>query len=64
VRALERSLTPRAGQNAGFYHVVQLDNDPAIHGSWELVPYYSEVLAVHAAVLLLCRTQRRFETRT
>ena len=39
------------GQNAGLYRVLDLDTDPATGGSWEDLPFRSEVLAVHAAVL-------------
>jgi hypothetical protein len=39
------------GQNAGLYRVLDLDTDPATAGSWEQLPFHSEVLAVHAAVL-------------
>jgi hypothetical protein len=39
------------GKNAGLYRVLELGNDPAAQGKWELLPYNSEVLAVHAAVL-------------
>lgn len=39
------------GQNAGFYRVFDIVDDPAERGSWELLPYHSEVLAVHAALL-------------
>lgn len=40
------------GQNAGLYRVLDLDTEPATHGSWEdHLPFNSEVLAVHAAVL-------------
>jgi hypothetical protein len=39
------------GQNAGLYRVLKLDDDPGTRGRWELLPYFSEVLAVHAAVL-------------
>ncbi len=39
------------GQNAGLYRVLDLDTDPATAGSWEDLPFDSEVLAVHAAVL-------------
>jgi hypothetical protein len=37
--------------NAGFYEMVDLVEDPASHGQWELLPYHSGVLAVHAALL-------------
>ena len=37
--------------NAGLYEVVDLVVDPAIHGRWEILPFHSEVLAVHAALL-------------
>ncbi len=39
------------GQNGGFYRVLDLDTDPATAGSWEELPFHSEVLAVHAALL-------------
>ncbi|HEX7521554.1 MAG TPA: hypothetical protein VF441_05775, partial [Acidimicrobiia bacterium] len=39
------------GGNAGFYTLVSLTEDPKVHGSWELLPFNSEVLAIHAAVL-------------
>jgi hypothetical protein len=39
------------GQNAGLYRVLDLDSDPAAKGSWEELPFNSEVLAVHTAVL-------------
>ncbi len=38
-------------QNAGLYEVVDLDHDPATQGKWELLPFHSGVLAVHAALL-------------
>ena len=39
------------GPNAGLYQVLSLDADPAARGTWELLKYDSEVLAVHAALL-------------
>lgn len=39
------------GRNAGLYRVVVLDSVPATQGQFELLPYDSQVLAVHAAVL-------------
>ena len=39
------------GQNAGLYTRLPLDEDPATQGSWELLPYSSQVLAIHAATL-------------
>src|SRR4030081_2074707 len=39
------------GRNAGLYRVLDLDTDPATHGSWTDLSFSSEVLAVHAAVL-------------
>ncbi|MGA7955076.1 MAG: galactose oxidase-like domain-containing protein [Gloeobacterales cyanobacterium] len=39
------------GQNAGLYEVFNLDHDPAEQGKWELLPFHSGVLAVHAALL-------------
>ena len=38
-------------QNAGLFEVLDLDPDPARDGSWELLPFHSGVLAVHAALL-------------
>jgi Domain of unknown function (DUF1929) len=42
---------PDQAENAGVYQVLPLDNDPKIHGSWELLAYESAVLPVHAALL-------------
>jgi hypothetical protein len=39
------------GQNSGLYRVVVLDSVPTTQGQFELLPYDSQVLAVHAAVL-------------
>lgn len=39
------------GQNAGLVQSFDLEDDPKVRGSWELLPYLSEVLPVHAAVL-------------
>jgi hypothetical protein len=39
------------GANAGLYLSLPLDEDPATQGTWELLPYHSGVLAIHAAVL-------------
>jgi hypothetical protein len=39
------------GQNAGYYRVVPLDTDPKRDGQWQLLPFHSGVLAVHAAML-------------
>lgn len=39
------------GQNAGLYQIMALDNDPRTQGTWDLLPYDSEVLPVHAALL-------------
>jgi len=38
-------------QNAGIYELVDLDPDPARDGQWELLPFHSGVLAVHAGLL-------------
>jgi Domain of unknown function (DUF1929)/FG-GAP-like repeat len=38
-------------QNAGLYEVVELEHDPIAEGQWELLPFNSGVLAVHAALL-------------
>jgi hypothetical protein len=40
-----------AGQNGGYYAIVDIDQDPAIYGKWEVLDFHSGVLAVHAAVL-------------
>jgi hypothetical protein len=37
--------------SAGVYTTVRLTESPAIHGRWELLPFNSEVLAIHAALL-------------
>jgi len=39
------------GQNAGLYRFLPLDPDPPTQGQWEVLPYHSGVLAIHAAVL-------------
>ena len=39
------------GQNAGYYRVLPLDTVPSRDGQWQLLPYHSGVLAVHAALL-------------
>jgi hypothetical protein len=39
------------GQNEGRYRVLPLDNNPQRDGQWEVLPYDSGVLAVHAALL-------------
>ncbi len=38
-------------QNAGLYEVFDLDPDPAREGRWDVLPFKSGVLAVHAALL-------------
>ncbi|PSB26698.1 galactose oxidase-like domain-containing protein [Stenomitos frigidus] len=38
-------------KNEGFYEVLDLEHDPTIQGKWELLPFNSGVLAVHAALL-------------
>ena len=38
-------------QNAGLYEVFDLDSDPGVQGQWEVLPFHSGVLAVHAALL-------------
>jgi hypothetical protein len=40
-----------AGKNGGFYTTLDLDQDPKIYGKWEVLPFHSGVLAVHAALL-------------
>lgn len=37
--------------NAGFYTSIALTETPAVHGQWEVLPYLSGVLAIHAAML-------------
>jgi hypothetical protein len=39
------------GQNEGRYRVLPLDKNPQRDGTWQLLPYNSDVLAVHAALL-------------
>ncbi len=38
-------------QNAGYYRALPLDSDPTRDGQWQLLPFHSGVLAVHAALL-------------
>ncbi|MCU1261004.1 MAG: hypothetical protein JWO80_3889, partial [Bryobacterales bacterium] len=40
-------------QNTGYYRIVPLDTDPKRDGQWQLLPFHSEILAVHAALLPL-----------
>ena len=37
--------------NAGLYQLLDLDPDPAREGTWDVLSFYSGVLAVHAALL-------------
>lgn len=37
--------------SVGFYTTVWLKESPYIHGKWDLLPFNSEVLAIHAAML-------------
>jgi hypothetical protein len=39
------------GRNVGLVQTLSLEDDPELRGSWELLPYFSEVLPVHAALL-------------
>jgi hypothetical protein len=39
------------GKNAGLYTMMDLDQDLAVYGQWEVLPFHSGVLAVHAALL-------------
>ncbi len=39
------------GPNAGYYQILDLDQDPAVYGSWEVKSFLSRVLPVHAALL-------------
>ena len=40
---------PPAG-SVGVYTTVQLTESPGVHGQWEVLPFNSEVLAIHAAM--------------
>jgi hypothetical protein len=37
--------------SVGFYTTLRLTESPAIHGQWEVLPFNSQVLAIHAAML-------------
>jgi hypothetical protein len=37
--------------NVGCYTTIQLTESPGVHGQWEVLPFNSQVLAIHAAVL-------------
>ncbi|HKI13033.1 MAG TPA: galactose oxidase-like domain-containing protein [Candidatus Acidoferrum sp.] len=39
------------GQNAGYYRFIPLDANPGRDGQWQVLPFHSGVLAVHAALL-------------
>ncbi len=39
------------GPNAGYLQLVDLTEDPATHGRWEVKSFFSEVLAVHTGLL-------------
>jgi hypothetical protein len=39
------------GPNTGYLQVVDLEQDPATYGRWELQTFFSEVLAVHTGLL-------------
>jgi hypothetical protein len=39
------------GPNSGWYQLVDLDEDPAVYGRWEVKSFFSQVLPVHAALL-------------
>ncbi len=39
------------GENAGFYELLDLEEDPAVYGQWEELSFLSGVLAVHTALL-------------
>jgi hypothetical protein len=41
---------PPAG-SVGFYTTVQLTESSTVHGKWEMLPFNSQVLAIHAAML-------------
>jgi Domain of unknown function (DUF1929) len=38
-------------ENAGLYELMDLEQDPATYGTWEVLEFHSGVLAVHAALL-------------
>lgn len=50
-KLLVQMIDNPVGQNAGFYTLMDLDENPAEYGQWEVLPFFSGVLAVHAAVL-------------
>ncbi len=37
--------------SVGFYTTIQLTESPTVHGTWRVLPYNSQVLAIHAAML-------------
>jgi hypothetical protein len=37
--------------SVGCYTMIQLTESPGTHGQWEILPFNSEVLAIHAAIL-------------
>ncbi len=39
------------GLNAGYYRLLPLDSVPARDGRWDLLPFHSQVLPVHVALL-------------
>jgi hypothetical protein len=39
------------GANSGHYQVLDLDQDPAVYGSWQVKSFFSQVLPVHTALL-------------
>jgi hypothetical protein len=39
------------GTKQGWYRLVDLDEEPAVHGAWEVTLAHSGVLAIHAALL-------------
>ncbi|HEX5812915.1 MAG TPA: hypothetical protein VFY38_12470, partial [Pseudonocardia sp.] len=50
-RVLVFEIDAPPGQNSGAYTLLDLDLDPARHGTWEELTFHSGVLAVHAALL-------------
>jgi hypothetical protein len=49
--AVVAAVDAPAGVNNAFTVAVPLTEIPAVHGTWEVLPYDSQVLAVHAALL-------------
>jgi hypothetical protein len=50
-RAIAVAVDAPPGVNNAFTLAVPLREDPAVQGTWEVLPYDSQVLAIHAALL-------------